>query len=161
MVSLSRLYFPTSCTPSKKKSDEKAKPKLKVYSEIAKEYAEEDRSGRIADQPIRDKVLTQTIQEQAISLTTLRVIEASIKIRAPGATTSIFKTIGSTLSRDGPQLKSRLRGAAGLAWERSEFSESELESTRGSLRDHALTIYGGTNEVQLNIISKRVLGLPG
>ena len=40
------------------------------------------------------------------------------------------------------------------------FSEAELDSTRSWLRDRAVTIYGGTNEVQLNIIAKRVLGLP-
>ena len=50
-------------------------------------------------------------------------------------------------------------GTAGLR-EGSEFTENELESTRGWLRDRAVTIYGGTNEVRLNIISKRVLGLP-
>ena len=42
----------------------------------------------------------------------------------------------------------------------NEFSADELESTRGWLRDRAVTIYGGTNEVQQNIIAKRVLGLP-
>ena len=40
------------------------------------------------------------------------------------------------------------------------FTADELESTRGWLRDRAVTIYGGTNEVQQNIIAKRVLGLP-
>ena len=105
-------------------------------------------------------MLTQAIQEKALSLTTLRVVEESKNTGAPGAATSIFKYVGSTLSRDGSQLKSKLRGTAGLAWEGTEFTENELESTRGWLRDRAVTIYGGTNEVQLNIISKRVLGLP-
>jgi len=53
-----------------------------------------------------------------------------------------------------------MRGHGGPCLEGSEFTENELESTRGWLRDRAVTIYGGTNEVQLNIISKRVLGLP-
>ena len=146
--------------PAKKKTDKKTKPKLNAYAEIAKTYAGEDSSGKISDTSIRDEVLTQTIQEKALSLTTLRVVEESKNTGAPGAATSIFKYVGSTLSRDGSQLKSRLRGTAGLAWEGSEFTENELESTRGWLRDRAVTIYGGTNEVQLNIISKRVLGLP-
>ena len=146
--------------PAKKKSDKKVKPKLNAYAEIAKAYSGEDGSGKISDTSVRDEVLTQTIQEKALSLTTLRVVEESKSTGAPGAATSIFKYVGSTLSRDGSQLKSKLRGTAGLAWEGSEFTENELESTRGWLRDRAVTIYGGTNEVQLNIISKRVLGLP-
>jgi len=51
-------------------------------------------------------------------------------------------------------------GSQGLGWEGEGFTEDEVEATRSWLRDRAVTIYGGTNEVQLNIISKRVLGLP-
>jgi alkylation response protein AidB-like acyl-CoA dehydrogenase len=49
---------------------------------------------------------------------------------------------------------------AGVGWEGETFSQDELDATRGWLRDRAVTIYGGTNEVQMNIIAKRVLGLP-
>jgi len=57
-------------------------------------------------------------------------------------------------------LKSSLRGTNGVGWEGEGFTSDEVDATRGWLRDRAVTIYGGTNEVQLNIISKRVLGLP-
>ena len=100
------------------------------------------------------------LQERAMTLTVRRVLDESKVSGAPGAATSIFKAVGSTLSKEGSQLKSTLRGTAGLGWEGAGFSEDELESTRGWLRDRAVTIYGGTNEVQMNIIAKRVLGLP-
>ena len=100
------------------------------------------------------------MKEKAFGLTTRRVIEESKQSGAPGAATSIFKLVGSDLAKSGSELKSRLRGTAGLAWEGEGFSEDELESTRAWLRDRAVTIYGGTNEVQMNIIAKRVLGLP-
>ena len=105
-------------------------------------------------------MLSQAIQERALALTTRRVMDESRSSGAPGAATSIFKLVGSILAKQGSQLRSTLRGTAGLAWEGNDFSEDELESTRGWLRDRAVTIYGGTNEVQLNIIAKRVLGLP-
>ena len=109
---------------AKKKSDKKVKPKLNAYAEIAKAYSGEDGSGKISDTSVRDEVLTQTIQEKALSLTTLRVVEESKSTGAPGAATSIFKYVGSTLSRDGSQLKSKLRGTAGLAWEGSNSQKT-------------------------------------
>ena len=151
-------YERNATTRTKPKSA--GKPKLNPYALVAKAYAGEDSQGRIADEAARADVLGQVMQEKALSLTTQRVVEESKSSGAPGAATSIFKLVGSSLSKSGSELKSRLRGTSGLVWESSEFSADELESTRGWLRDRAVTIYGGTNEVQQNIIAKRVLGLP-
>jgi alkylation response protein AidB-like acyl-CoA dehydrogenase len=136
------------------------KPRLNVYAQIAKDYSGE-RDGKVADPAIRDRITGQLMQEKCLQLTARRVAEESRSTGAPGAATSIFKYVGSTLSKDGSELKAMLRGTSGLGWEGSVFTDEELESTRGWLRDRAVTIYGGTNEVQLNIIAKRVLQLPG
>ncbi|MEM7079334.1 MAG: acyl-CoA dehydrogenase family protein [Pseudomonadota bacterium] len=141
-------------------SPKKKKPTLNAYARLAKQYSGEDSSGRINDADARREVLQQVMQERAMALTTRRVLDEAKSSGAPGAATSIFKLVGSTLSKEGSQLKSRLRGTAGVAWEGEGFSNEELESTRSWLRDRAVTIYGGTNEVQMNIIAKRVLGLP-
>ena len=129
------------------------------YANIARNYVGEV-NGRLQDAELRDKITRQTMLEKSMQLTVQRVAEESRSGKAPGATTSIFKLVGSTLSKEGSALKSEMRGMAGVGWEGDGFSEDELESTRGWLRDRAVTIYGGTNEVQMNIISKRVLGLP-
>lgn len=100
------------------------------------------------------------MQERCLQLTARRVAAESSSSGAPGAATSIFKYVGSTLSRDGSELKALVRGMRGIGWEGDGFSAEELEATRSWLRDRAVTIYGGSNEVQLNIIAKRVLGLP-
>ena len=52
-----------------------------------------------------------------------------------------------------------IRGMQGLGWEGEGFSDSELASTRGWLFGKATTIYGGSTEIQNNIIAKRVLGM--
>jgi alkylation response protein AidB-like acyl-CoA dehydrogenase len=44
------------------------------------------------------------------------------------------------------------------AWEGDAFSADEIGAARSWLSCKAVTIYGGTNEVQANIIAKRVLG---
>jgi alkylation response protein AidB-like acyl-CoA dehydrogenase len=54
----------------------------------------------------------------------------------------------------------QLMGTQGLGWEGDTFTADELGATRSWLASKAVTIYGGTNEVQCNIIAKRVLGLP-
>jgi alkylation response protein AidB-like acyl-CoA dehydrogenase len=134
-------------------------PRLNPYAQIAVDYV--GRNGdRLAEPLLRDRITRQVMQEKCLQLTARRVAEESTSSGAPGAATSIFKYVGSTLSKDGSELKSALRGMRGLGWEGDAFTADELESTRGWLRDRAVTIYGGTNEVQLNIIAKRVLGLP-
>lgn len=47
-----------------------------------------------------------------------------------------------------------------LGWEGEAFAADELAATRQWLRCRANSIEGGTSEVQLNIIAKRILGLP-
>jgi hypothetical protein len=51
-------------------------------------------------------------------------------------------------------------GSQGLGWTGDGFSPQELETVRGWLAGKAGSIYGGTQEVQNNIISKRILNLP-
>ncbi len=143
----------------KKKPSKPAAPKAPPLARLAKQYAGES-NGRINDTALRREVLDQTIQERAMALTARRVVEEQKEAGAPGAATSIFKYVGSTLAKDGAELAARLRGTQGLGWAGPGFNEDELDSSRAFLRDRAVTIYGGTNEVQLNIIAKRVLGLP-
>ena len=54
----------------------------------------------------------------------------------------------------------RAMGSQMLGWEGYGFEDEELTLTRAWLRTKANSIEGGTSEVQLNIIAKRVLGLP-
>jgi alkylation response protein AidB-like acyl-CoA dehydrogenase len=51
-------------------------------------------------------------------------------------------------------------GGQGLGWEGDAFSAEEIEAVRGWLGGKAMSIYGGSSEIQNNIISKRILGLP-
>ena len=54
----------------------------------------------------------------------------------------------------------QILGPQAVGWEGPGFEEDELDVTREWLRSRGNTIEGGTSEVQLNIIAKRVLGLP-
>ncbi|MFT5560811.1 MAG: alkylation response protein AidB-like acyl-CoA dehydrogenase [Candidatus Azotimanducaceae bacterium] len=137
----------------------KKKAKRNEFVEIAKEYIGEN-SGKISDSGAREKVLNHSMLERSFQLTAQRVIEENRSGKTPGATTSIFKLVGANLARDGSELKSELMGTQGAGWTGENFSENELETTKNWLSNRAVTIYGGTNEVQMNIIAKRVLGLP-
>jgi alkylation response protein AidB-like acyl-CoA dehydrogenase len=72
----------------------------------------------------------------------------------------MFKIYGTELNQRRHELMIRILGPQALGWEGPGFDEDELSLTRDWLRTRGNTIEGGTSEVQLNIIAKRVLGLP-
>ena len=128
-------------------------------ADIAKQYIGED-DGRISDAAVREKVTTLNMNRAAFRLTALRA-NAENKSGTPGAATSIFKLFGAALQQDGAELKRELMGFRGSrADDANGFSESELTAAEEWLHTKATTIYGGSNEIQANIIAKRVLGLP-
>lgn len=151
------LQYERSAAPGSSKK--KKKKPVNGYATIAKKYIGEI-DGKVADAQARDKIVKQTMMEKSLQLTVRRVFEEARSGKAPGALTSIFKLVGSTIAKDSASLQSELRGTSGIGWEGEGFSEDEVDACRAWLRDRAVTIYGGTNEVQMNIIAKRVLELP-
>ena len=126
--------------------------------DIAKRYVGEA-DGRISDAAIREKVTTLSMNRASFRLTAQRA-NAENKSGTPGAATSIFKLYGAALQQDGAELKRELMGFQGLGVQGEGFSDFELTSVEEWLHTKATTIYGGSNEIQANIIAKRVLGLP-
>ena len=93
--------------------------------ETAKAYVGVE-AGRLTDHEARDKVLKHTMTERAFQLTTKRVVQENQSGSTPGATTSIFKLVGSSLARDGAELKSELMGLKALAGRETGFPTTKL-----------------------------------
>ena len=72
--------------------------------------------------------------------------------------------IASSQSNICPIVRSELMiealGHQGLGWDGPGYETPEIVAVRGWLRTKANSIEGGTSEVNLNVIAKRVLGLP-
>jgi alkylation response protein AidB-like acyl-CoA dehydrogenase len=108
-----------------------------------------------SDPLLRDRVAQANIDFLCNALTLKRSREGR-----PGAETSMFKLYGTELSKRRRVLAVEIAGYQALGWEGEGFSADELSRTRDWLRSRASSIEGGTSEIQLNIIAKRVLGLP-
>ena len=126
-------------------------------AQIAKDYLGE-KDGQIADPTMRKEVAQLKMDEAAFGLTLRRVQEESKS--GPSAATSIIKFYGAEYNKRRNETLIDIMGVQGLGWQGEEFAPHELGQTRGWLRSKGNSIEGGTSEVQLNIIAKRVLGLP-
>lgn len=127
-------------------------------SALAETYAG-TRDGRIADAVLRDRIAQQEIDQRAFQLTQRRAAEEA-KGGSPGPASAMFKYYGTELNKRKFELLLQCLGTQALGWEGDGFAADELRITREWLRSKANSIEGGTSEIQLNIIAKRVLGLP-
>jgi alkylation response protein AidB-like acyl-CoA dehydrogenase len=116
--------------------------------------------GVLADPGLRDRITQANMDFLCNKLTLRRSAEGIQAGRGPGTETSMFKLYATELNKRRRELKVLIQGFQGLGWEGDDFSETELLHTREWLRSRANSIEGGSSEIQLNIIAKRVLGLP-
>jgi alkylation response protein AidB-like acyl-CoA dehydrogenase len=127
---------------------------------LAKKYVGLDDKGRIADVDLRSRIAKHMKDAKAHGLTLQRAAEEAKGNINPSATTSVMKNSGTWIGQEKAELTLEIMGAQGLGWEGEAFSKSEREAVRTWLSGKATTIFGGSQEIQSNIVSKRILGLP-
>ena len=127
--------------------------------DLAKSYIGE-KDGKVADAALRDTITRHKMDGHGFLLTLQRSAAETKAGQNTGAASSMFKYYGTELNKRRFEILLETMGTNGLGWEGDQFSSSELNTTRSWLRSKGNSIEGGTTEVQLNIIAKRVLGLP-
>jgi alkylation response protein AidB-like acyl-CoA dehydrogenase len=126
---------------------------------LAKRYVGVDAEGRIADPDLRERIVRNRMEAHSLRLTIARGA-AEARAGGPSAVTSITKYVGADIAKEQFELMLEAMGQQGLGWEGEAFSAEERKIARGWLRTKANSIEGGTSEVNLNVVAKRVLGLP-
>jgi alkylation response protein AidB-like acyl-CoA dehydrogenase len=121
---------------------------------IAKQY------GATEDGELRMRITRNKMDFQALRQTIARSAAESRTGNGPSAATSIIKYAAAELAKERSELMIEAMGSQGLGWEGDGFAPVELAAVRGWLRTKANSIEGGTSEVNLNVVAKRVLGLP-
>jgi alkylation response protein AidB-like acyl-CoA dehydrogenase len=128
-------------------------------ADLAKQFAGVDAEGRIADRDLRARIAKFEMDWRAFLLTAMRVQAESKEGGGVSVVSSILKTMGTKLGQERAELMIEIRGLEGLGWEGEGFTPEELHSVRAWLFGKATTIYGGSTEVQNNVIAKRILGM--
>ena len=115
--------------------------------------------GKLADPMLRAKVAELEIDEWAFNLTMKRKLAEAKAGASLGADSSMLKYYGTELNKRKFELMMDATGHEGLEWESERSQDGKM--ARSWLRTKGNSIEGGTSEVQLNIISKHILQLPG
>jgi alkylation response protein AidB-like acyl-CoA dehydrogenase len=133
---------------------------VKTVQDVAKEYVGLDETGRLADTDLRRRITDHLIEAKSFQLTVRRAADESKANQGPSAATSIMKYAGAKIAQDRNELMVEAMGGQGLGWDGEGFERDELATTRAWLRSKGNSIEGGTSEINLNVVAKRVLGLP-
>ena len=130
------------------------------FEDVAKRYVEVDASGRIADGELRSRIARHLMDTRAHGLTLARAMAEAKGNGGPTAAASVLKNSATVVAQTRAELTLEVMGHQGLGWDGEEFTAEEIETVRTWLFGKAMSIYGGSAEVQNNIVSKRILGLP-
>ncbi|WP_084398087.1 acyl-CoA dehydrogenase family protein [Henriciella aquimarina] len=125
----------------------------------AKLHVGTDKEGRVLDGDLRGRIAEHLMYAKAFELTVQRTGEQAKAGQEVGHTASILKYAAAKMNQDKFELIIEALGTEGLGWSGQGFEEDAIKSTRGWLRSKGNSIEGGTSEINLNVIAKRVLGL--
>jgi acyl-CoA dehydrogenase len=127
--------------------------------QVALDAVGRDEQGRLDDAMLRAQVALFEIDEAAFALGMKRAMDMARAGQGNPATSSVLKYYGAELNKRRHELIMSAGGSDALEWEGERSSGGH--TARTWLRTKANSIEGGTSEVQLNIIAKRILALPG
>ena len=115
----------------------------------------------LGDPVLRDRIARLYIEAKILDLIRLRTVSARLRGEQPGPEASIRKVMADEHGQAIMELAKDLAGAHGMLEHVGPFQRADLRGWHfGYLFARALTIGGGTGEVQRNILGERVLGLP-
>ena len=115
-------------------------------------------NGILSDTILRSKISEFEMNEEIFDLTIRRTMDEEKSGNNSGAASSFFKYYGTELNIQREELRLKINGFSSTEWN-SKASENGKQA-RYFCRTKGNSIEGGTHEVQLNIIAKRILGLP-
>ena len=115
--------------------------------------------GVLADRDLRARISGHKMFERAYALSVQRAQEEAKAGGNVSHMASMFKVAGANLNQERCELMVETAGNRGLGWAGEGFTPDDLAITRGWLRSKGNSIEGGTTEINLNVVAKRVLGL--
>lgn len=127
---------------------------MRPAGDVAVQMIGKDEQGRLADPFLRTDVVRLEIDGLAFMSTMERVADEAKAGQGTGANSSMLKYYGTELNKRRMELMMDSAGQDGLEW------GSDDDVAAHWLRSKGNSIEGGTSEVQLNIISKRILEMP-
>jgi len=127
-------------------------------SEIARHFLGTE-NGVLSNTMLRTDIARFEMDGRCLALTIERArdeVKAGVSL---GATSSMFKYYGTELNMRRYELLMAINGNEALDWDGGSNQDGYLP--KSWLRTKGNSIEGGTSEIQLNIVAKRILGLPG
>ena len=116
--------------------------------------------GRVRDAAVRSEVAQSEMDRRCFEMTIGRLHAERKPGDKPGAESSLLKWYASEFNMRRQHLMTAIAGPQALGWEGEGFGDDELAQTRDWLRSRGNSIEGGTSEIQLGVVAKRILGLP-
>ena len=143
---------------------------VKKLKQIANIELNNEGSLLITDKRFRDRLTTLEMDLKALEFTELRILSEENKGLAPGPEASLLKIRGSEIQQRITELTMNAVGYYGISNDLAKSNTDRINSNQirpdysqntaaNYLNMRKTTIYGGSNEIQKNILSKMVLGL--
>jgi alkylation response protein AidB-like acyl-CoA dehydrogenase len=130
----------------------------RALGQLAAQMSGTNADGTLADPLLRAEIAAFEVDEAAFRFAMERAGDMLKAGQGDPAISSVLKYYGTELNKRRNELIMSAGGSEALEWESERSNEGSL--ARNWLRSKANSIEGGTSEVQLNIVAKRILGLP-
>ena len=117
-------------------------------------------SGIIADPAFQDRLAAASINVMALSALFSHAVELTNQEKSPGPESSVIKIVACELLQALNDLLIEAAGGHAPADKPIASNFGEVDVAAAFLQSRRATIYGGSSEIQRNVLARRILNLP-